>query len=845
MKAAALPLLVLLVGGLLVPASPAQAAEETRPLGLRNAVYSASASGPDGSRIYVSVLWDDMPTRLGLPTHNADRTFYPGDALRVRIAGSHSGGYEDMVAISGAVESKTVGAGGTFDLKEDLQVRTSVGPGLQDINFTLFPRNGVVVVTVVDEEGRFSGSRGVYANGSFLGAGTGTYSLGQGEYTISFDPPPENVLAPPSVKITLTPARRLSIVAYYQCSADNVQPRTDVAVLEQGAATFLPTLTAALRIYVVPYNPRFVVIPYLCIGTPAQSSYEMPFAVLVRYDGNQYDPENENRLSLDQRVLLDGVSMSGHASWPLRSEGVQQRYHDNGELSFLENGDPEMYADLEELRYDNGMPKLEIATVTVNFDRIVTPGGYFNLLARYSYPENVKEQYYTHEEAFGTGPFGWLNFHDVQVTGETKLGDEWRYEFLTAEGGPIVFDRNYRYHKFVFTLQNDALMWIAAGEGTLALDLSFWSTSNSGRAIRTGIEWGPLGLRQSVQVTAWRLAPWAREAAEENAQVLYLDDAWMVDYRVRFDLSFVSVFDAENFLFTARDYARVAAPFVKEFLGASWENLKNVLDNALKFIPPELRSLVTGLNLREMLPAVNASLYSIANLDNYMIGVIVEDTGLDNRDPQHISGTGQENAVVERRGLTYFAVEGRAWFTEENARSRQEMVDLPFDNKTAYGFDINLSGEGMVAEVVSDTASRLELRIHAPPRSGGLQSVRILDNEGNLLYQQDFPSSSLAQLLSLGSFFGVSAAAPTEAAKTLTFDKTPSTPTEIYVELTNAWEASRTQKLTVAPWVPVTGVEMNIWGWLIAAGIFAAAWVAFVNWMRERKSSQLARGFAP
>jgi len=847
LKAAAALLLVLLVGGLFIPVVPAQAAEEPQPPGLKGAVYSASASGPDGSRIYVSVLWDDMPTLFGLPLHNSDRTFYPGDALRVRIAGSHSGGYEDAVVISGAAEPKTVAAGGSFgsfDLKEDLQVRTEAGPGLQDINFALFPRNGIIDLTIVDENGSIFSPRRVYANGTFLGSGAGSYSLEQGEYTLSFELSPENVLAPPSVEVTLTPARRLNIIAYYRYAADNDQPRTDVSVLEQGAATFLPTLTATLRIYVVPYNPKFVVIPYLCTGASAESSYEMPFAILVRYDGNQYDPENENRLSLDQRMLLNGVSIEGHASWPLRSLGAQQRYHDNGEPSFLENGDPEMYEDFEELRYDNGMSKLEIATVSVASDMTVAPGGFFNLSARYSYPVNLKEQCYTHRDAYGSGPFGWLNFNDAQLTGESaNVGGKNVFEFLAPDGKPLVFDGEHRYHKFVFTIRNEALSWVEAGEGTLSLDVSFWTIASRRLAIKTGIEWSPLILRQPVQVTAWRLAPWAREAAEENAQVLYLDNAWMVDYRANFDVSFASVIDAENFLSLARDYARVAAPFMEEFFGASQENLKAALENALKFLPPELRGLVTRVDLQGLLPAARTSLYSIANLDNYMIGVIVKDTGLDKREIQHVTGAGKENAEIERRGLTFFIVEGRAWFAGENAKSRQEMVELPFDNRTAYCFDINLSGEGMVAEVISDTPSSLELRIHAPPRSGGLRSVRILDNEGNLLYQREF-SSSLAPLMSLGSVFGVSAAVSSETAKTLTFDKTPSTPTEIYVELTNAWGASRTQQLTISPWASVSGGEMNIWGWLIAAGIFAAAWAAFVNWLKERKSSQLARGFA-
>gem|GEM_PF-5856816 len=820
----------------------AHAGEEPQPPGLKDAVYSATAGGSDGSWLSASVLWDDMPSRLGLPTHNADRTFYPGDALRSRVAGNHSAGYEDLVSISGgAVAAKSIGVGGTFDQKEDVQIRTDAKPGLQDVNFTLFPKNGIIDVTVVDEDGRLSSARNVYANGMFLGSGTGMYTLGQGEYTISFEPAPENVAAPPSVKVVLTPARRLNIVAYYRyLGAENNRPRTDISVLDSGADSFLPMLTATLRVYVVPYNPRFVVVPYLCqnlsrYGSAVQSSYEMPFAVLVRYDGNQYDPENENSLSLDQRVLLDGISFQGDISWPLRSDGEQQRRLDNGGLAFLDNGDPVMYEDGEELYHDNGMPKLEIANVAVISDSRV-PGGYFNLAPAYKLPENLREEVYTHEEIFGHGLFSWLNFHDVRVTGSSEgPGGEMISGILAADGGPIVFDGTNRYRKFVFTLQDEALSWVAGGGGTLALDLSLWSTANSGRAFEAEVEWEPLYLRQPVEVTAWRLEPWARDAAVENAQVLYRDEAWMADSRVSFDVSFVPVFDAENFLYIARDYARAAAPFTKGFLGKSLENLKTALGNALSYAPQELRGLVTGSDL-EILPSASAALYSLANLDNYMIGTIIEDTGIENSGSQRISGVGKADAVVDSRGFPLFAVEELARLTGENTETKQEIVDLPFDNKTVYAFDINLSGEGMVAEVTADTASKLELRIHAPPRSGGLQSVRILDNEGKLLYWQDFlPSSLLAQLSAFAPLLGASSGASAESAKTLTFDKTPNTPTQIYVELTNSWGASSTQKLSVLPWVPVSGIETNIWGWLVFAGIFIVAWAAFVNWLRARR----------
>ncbi|MEM3452731.1 MAG: hypothetical protein QW835_03780, partial [Candidatus Hadarchaeum sp.] len=484
MRAAALFLSLLLLGSSLAAAAPVQAAE-TAPPGHEGTVYFSSAAGTDGTRFFVSLLWDDMPKLFGRPAHNADRTFYPGDLLRVSVVGRMSAGYERFVLVSGAAGPKTILVGETFSVREDLQIRADAPSGLRDINFTLYPKQGRIDVTVLDENGGMG--RGFFINGK--AASAGTLYLDQGSYIISFEEPPENVLAPPAENITLTPGRRVSVVARYCCTADNQPPQTRVVVLENGAATYLPTLVATLRVIVVPYNPRFVVVPYLCFDEAAASSYEMPFSVFIRYDGNQYDPDNENRISLDQRMVVDGISLEGYALWPLRSAGEQQRYHDNGEPAFLENGDPEMYRELEELRYDNGMSKYEVATITAVLDRDTAPFVCFSFYAKYTRAENVKEQFYSQEETCGTGPFSWLRVHGVQLEGETSIGAAKVIKFVDETENPLVFDDSNRYHKFVFSLQNQAQQWVAAGEGELSLKVSFWTTASRRQAFRAEVKW--------------------------------------------------------------------------------------------------------------------------------------------------------------------------------------------------------------------------------------------------------------------------------------------------------------------------------------------------------------------
>ncbi len=163
------------------------------------------------------------------------------------------------------------------------------------------------------------------------------------------------------------------------------------------------------------------------------------------------------------------------------------------------------------------------------------------------------------------------------------------------------------------------------------------------------------------------------------------------------------------------------------------------------------------------------------------------------------------------------------------------MVELPFDNEAEYALDINLSGEGLAVEVIDDTAAKIELRFHAPQRSGRLRYVRIFDNRGGLLFQRDFLPSPLAHL----SFLGVVEKGTPNAVETpptAALQKSPGSPTEILVELTNYWGASRTVKVAMLPWAPAEGAGRNIWGWLVAAGAFIAAWMAFINWLKRGKT---------
>jgi hypothetical protein len=844
MKAASILISLALLAGTFQPPGSAGAAatpENTRFYDLPR-VEDNTAVSQDGSSIRAFLRWGDFP-------HNEDRTIYAWEDFAVGLEASDPNDVYDGIGMS-AKPVTTPGLGWIFEAanmstsRVTLNLSRTLGrlapPDLYAVNFTLLLKPATVKVeayVVYRPEampGKVENRREWYPIENVLLDGVRMDRRGdilqstipQGKHTLTFEGYSENIsgaiktYAPPApADIWVLPGMEYTFKAYWVENTPRLPP-IDVNPWIEGqgedpdtyeARKAIPPV-ATINICVVPYNPRFAIIPYLCLGwregDPPQSSYDLPFAVLVRYDGNRYDPENESRLSLDQRAMVDDVSIEGYASWPLRAAGRQPQLSDNGDSRLDEGGNVLYYEEGEVIHHDNGMPKLETATLDIWKDLFWSTQSelLFAATAEYGMPENFRETAHTHQAWYGelTG----LALHDQVLL------------------NPLTFSRGYRYHKFVFTLAgwpHTIKSWIAYGEGTLALDVSLqWGDVAT---IKTGVEWGPLGLAQPAAVRAWRLAPWARELAENDPQVLYVDNAWMVDDKVSFELTFVPVFDAENFLRMARGFTENFAPALGGAF-ADTENLKNVLENLGIEIP----------DFQEVVPAVRTSIYSLATMDDAMMGELIKDLGAENKEPQSLSGIGAADFRVERRGLPYFTVEEKARIGDENARVKYDLVNLPFDNGKVFSFDVNLSGEGMAVELAEDTCARLELRVHAPPRSGGLQRVRILDNEGDMLYQREFLPPTLVQM-----FFPSPSSSASEYGHvySLTFDKTPSTPAEIYVELTNTWGASSTKKLAITPWAPVTATGMDVWGWLIVAGVFTAAWVAFVNWLKERRARQI------
>ena len=76
--------------------------------------------------------------------------------------------------------------------------------------------------------------------------------------------------------------------------------------------------TVAAAVQVVAYDPHFTQTLTYTIPTSNASSYDMPFAIIIRYEGNGPD------YNLDQRAIIDNYTWTGYAQKTPEMDNLQQ-----------------------------------------------------------------------------------------------------------------------------------------------------------------------------------------------------------------------------------------------------------------------------------------------------------------------------------------------------------------------------------------------------------------------------------------------------------------------------------------------------------------------------------------
>jgi hypothetical protein len=895
-----------------------------------------------GATVHASLSWGEMPFGPdGLPRHNDDRTFYPGDAFALKIISEHTLNDE---AYAVEVRSSALGANDRFEVGKSYnetrpyEILDSATPGLYRVEVSMVPRKAIVEgfprwpneqwvegggKTILKDEWE----TGTIAETEF--ASNFHWELDPGHYTIVFDP--ENEEASPKVTETITLVAGKDyclrgIKEWYDTGGCAGDPSYNPSYLPP------PALYTGVNVCVVQYAPRFATASYLWStyseagATPANSN-ETPLVTLVRYDGNNYDPENEEHLSLDQRAVVNTIRWSGYAeklktiearkpqttddysetpshvrimtqayyeyrdadgnlwnttefiSAPIYIDNVQigdtdaetnlppgvydirvenwygavtfrrgslgdmyvsarqwyapseisiallgggkdytvrvfliengvsgpgynwlydvpqvgtpenpprqpyYRYYENGEVVYYEPGEVEVW--------DNGTPKVlyrDLGSVFYwtgycsYYNQL--PGPQFKEIKFFDNNTLVSTSVSHYDSQLATYHFARVNNYSAADQVERVLKDNEAHTFCTISSlfpytnhiNSAFFDASRRYGRFVMIPDHDGMAQLLNDNYISAnFDLNFvwypangdlgWSNltldddalNRAKKVFSADFTYAPVGNFQPVRAAAWKLTDEARASVYENDnyEALFDDNSWAVDENVEFKAEFIPMVVIK-------------------------ETLENMRENE-----------AYRERVRQEYP-------ELASLDEWFVDQIIKDTGADNEPVQVLEGTGEGGFTLERHNCELFYLTARAWRPGENSvENVDDLINVPFSEDEDLWIHINLSGDGMYARVSEQTGEYFKINVLSPQRAGEISSITVKDNEGHTVYLwRSYPSFAMTTFV-LGVSEGEMFATPPEEIK---LAKVPGMSTRFYVELTNAWGASRTVAIGVSPY---------------------------------------------
>jgi len=300
----------------------------------------------------------------------------------------------------------------------------------------------------------------------------------------------------------------------------------------------------------------------------------------------------------------------------------------------------------------------------------------------------------------------------------------------------------------------------------------------------------PVGNLQPVRAAAWKLTDEARVKVYENDnyEALFDENSWAVEENVGFKAEFIPMVVIKETLENMRENEAYRRRVAEEY--------------------PEL-----------------------ASLDEWFIDQIVEDTGADQEPVQELGGTGEGSSTLERHNCELFYLTARAWRPGENSvENVDDLINVPFDPNENLWIHINLSGDGMYARVGEQTGEYFKISVFSPQRAGEISSITVRDNEGRTVYLwRSYPQLAMTTFV-LGVSGGETFATPPEEIE---LAKVPGMSTRFYVELTNAWGASRIVAIDVTPYksefeVAFDTLLLVLFGLLVGAIFFSAG----ARWLR-------------
>jgi len=475
------------------------------------------------------------------------------------------------------------------------------------------------------------------------------------------------------------------------------------------------------------------------------------------------------------------------------------------------------------------------------------------------------------------------------------FGQTWQRE---VRGGAVSFDGTNQYHKFELR-PNRGIMRSMFNENFTHVDFTlqfldyrqYWGLSGAyedytgyeppfeQEVFSTTATWYPLGYEQPVKFQAYKLLGNIRERVYDNTnpepELVLNENSWEVDWSTRVEGKFITLAKVREALNMLRENWRNENwAGIREGASAAGVDAPSLavlsrLDNHMLDIitadtaaenEPDWQS-VTGTGLAENVIRRYGSelFYFLATAEGH---------------PAHCGLCGstsfrqqwwyyQENTTSEN--TTYFWSDTKyatdpysltldVVYTYQNltryvcnscgavygGKSFDDLIHVPFDNKSRLDFYANLSGDGLAAETENAGFKQFKVRVYAPVYTGGLARVRVLDNTGRaLLFARRDPL-----LDSISGFIFESSSAKWTSYETADITgggengvyeyvlRRPDTSTTVTVEITNAWGATVVQ----GPFY-VEGYQSQLGSDIVYAlllGFFVTVVALAVDWVMIR-----------
>jgi len=292
--------------------------------------------------------------------YNPDHTLYPGDSFRLdlRVLEGDASRIEEAYRFTAEGQELSVNASNWVNIPQDAR------PGEREVVVRAEPKLARLCLTLTFEEKYWYASplkvELVGENGSTetlnvemvlsregLCTGEIQKDLRHGRWRVVCHPAEakkdsniDNFFPPPELELNLNAGRRYEANGWYRRRKEGYWYSYD----SDSSVTYLQPAEGKVSVKVVPYRPRFTFLSYIAAardeGVEDPWCYKKTAVVLLRYNGNAYDPENEGKLTLQERAVLDRLRITGEWMVPeVAREGEEQlrdSYRENEAHIFLE-----------------------------------------------------------------------------------------------------------------------------------------------------------------------------------------------------------------------------------------------------------------------------------------------------------------------------------------------------------------------------------------------------------------------------------------------------------------------------------------------------------------------------